>query len=226
MKKNRACSPHKRGGIAVTHKKPRGGTMTTIVPKPAQGRAADILARLDRLPGTRHVWMLITLLSLGGMFELYDLFMTAYVVPGLMKAGLLTSVSVSIFTGPGAVRRRDLLRPVHRHLRVRLCRRQIRPAHHLHLFDAVVLRRDTRDGLSEHRLRRQSVAADRRHRHRRRAGHDRHLSRPSWCRSRCAAAPSRSIRPSSSAVVPIVAFIAYMLVPISPFGFEAGDGSC
>jgi putative MFS transporter len=63
-------------------------------------RAATILARLDRLPGTRHVWMLITLLSLGGMFEFYDLFMTAYVVPGLMKAGLLTNVAVSIFSGP------------------------------------------------------------------------------------------------------------------------------
>ena len=65
-----------------------------------QGRAASILARLDRLPGTRHVWLLITLLSLGGMFELYDLFMTAYVIPGLVKAGLLTNVSVSIFAGP------------------------------------------------------------------------------------------------------------------------------
>ncbi|QPF82780.1 MFS transporter [Bradyrhizobium genosp. L] len=73
--------------------------MTTI-DQPAQGRAADILARLDRLPGTAHVWKLITLLSLGGMFELYDLFMTAYVVPGLMKAGLLKDVAVSIFAGP------------------------------------------------------------------------------------------------------------------------------
>jgi MFS transporter, putative metabolite:H+ symporter len=63
-------------------------------------RAAAILARLDRLPGTRHVWRLITLLSLGGMFEFYDLFMTAYVVPGLMKSGLLANVGVSIFTGP------------------------------------------------------------------------------------------------------------------------------
>src|ERR1700760_4929163 len=66
----------------------------------AKARAATILARLDRLPGTPQVWRLIALLSLGGMFELYDLFMTAYVVPGLMKAGLLTNVSVSIFAGP------------------------------------------------------------------------------------------------------------------------------
>src|SRR5271166_6827226 len=65
-----------------------------------QARAAAILARLDRLPGTRHVWQLITLLSLGGMFELYDLFMTAYIIPGLMKAGLLANVAVSIFAGP------------------------------------------------------------------------------------------------------------------------------
>jgi putative MFS transporter len=72
--------------------------MTTDVS--GQMRAAAILARLDRLPGTRHVWRLIALLSLGGMFELYDLFMTAYIVPGLMKAGLLTNVAVSIFAGP------------------------------------------------------------------------------------------------------------------------------
>lgn len=65
-----------------------------------QARAASILARLDRLPATRTMWWLIALLSLGGMFELYDLFMTAYVIPGLMKAGLLANVSVSIFTGP------------------------------------------------------------------------------------------------------------------------------
>jgi putative MFS transporter len=72
----------------------------TVIDQAGQGRAADILARLDRLPGTRHVWMLIAVISLGGMFEFYDLFMTAYVVPGLMKAGLLAGVSVSIFAGP------------------------------------------------------------------------------------------------------------------------------
>ena len=59
-----------------------------------------ILARLDRLPATRHVWQLVAILSLGGMFEFYDLFQTAYVIPGLVKAGLLTNVSVGIFTGP------------------------------------------------------------------------------------------------------------------------------
>jgi putative MFS transporter len=63
-------------------------------------RSAGILARLDRLPGSRHLWVLVALLSLGGMFEFYDLFMTAYVVPGMVKAGLFADVSVSIFAGP------------------------------------------------------------------------------------------------------------------------------
>ena len=30
--------------------------------------AAVILARLDRLPATRHIWLMVTLMSLGGMF--------------------------------------------------------------------------------------------------------------------------------------------------------------
>ncbi len=62
--------------------------------------AAAILARLDRLPATRHIWLMVTLLSLGGMFEFYDLFMTGYVTPGLVKAGLLTGVSIGMFSGP------------------------------------------------------------------------------------------------------------------------------
>jgi putative MFS transporter len=61
--------------------------------------AAAILARLDRLPETRHIWLMITLLSLGGMFEFYDLFMTGYVVPGLVRAGMLAGVSFGIFSG-------------------------------------------------------------------------------------------------------------------------------
>src|ERR1700684_336957 len=64
--------------------------------------AGAILARLDRLPATRHIWTMVALLSLGGMFEFYDLFFTGYVVPGLVRAGLLTNVSLGIFTGPAA----------------------------------------------------------------------------------------------------------------------------
>ncbi|HVY15417.1 MAG TPA: MFS transporter [Rhodopila sp.] len=69
---------------------------TTFQPTQAGG----ILARLDRLPATRHVWTMVALLSLGGVFEFYELFQTAYVIPGLVKAGLLAGVGVGIWTGP------------------------------------------------------------------------------------------------------------------------------
>jgi len=73
--------------------------MSTAAPAPSAGA---ILARLDRLPATRHIWIMVVLLSLGGMFEFYDLFFTGYVVPGLVRAGLLANVSLAIFTGPAA----------------------------------------------------------------------------------------------------------------------------
>src|SRR5579859_3383097 len=59
--------------------------------------AAELAARLDRLPMTRHIWYLVTLISLGGCFELYDLFLTAYIAPGLLKAGYFTAQSLGIF---------------------------------------------------------------------------------------------------------------------------------
>src|SRR6266851_4763479 len=59
--------------------------------------AAEISARLDRLPATRHIWKLVLLLSLGGCFEVYDLFFTAYIGPGLVRSGLFSSSSASFF---------------------------------------------------------------------------------------------------------------------------------
>ncbi|MGA0604291.1 MFS transporter [Caulobacter sp. KR2-114] len=50
--------------------------------------AATIAARLDRLPSSWAVWRLVLLISLGGCFEFYDLMMTAYIAPGLVKAGV------------------------------------------------------------------------------------------------------------------------------------------
>jgi putative MFS transporter len=59
--------------------------------------AAELAARLDRLPNSRHVWKLVILISLGACFEFYDLFLTAYVVPGMAKQGLFTPQSLGIF---------------------------------------------------------------------------------------------------------------------------------
>ena len=139
-------------------------------------RAAAILARLDRLPGTRHVWMLITLLSLGGMFEFYDLFMTGYVVPGLVKAGLLAGVSVSIFAGPAlfvAATFTGLFIGtfVFGYAADKYGRRTIFTYSMLWYCAATLVMAFQTTGLG-----RQPVAADRRHRHRRRTGDDRHLS--------------------------------------------------
>ena len=59
--------------------------------------AAEISARLDRLPATRYIWKLVLMLSLGGCFEVYDLFFTAYIGPGLVRSGLFSSASASFF---------------------------------------------------------------------------------------------------------------------------------
>jgi putative MFS transporter len=54
----------------------------------------DIAARLDRLPPSWHIWRMIVLISLGGVFEFYDLFFTGYVAPGMIKSGLFTPASL------------------------------------------------------------------------------------------------------------------------------------
>ncbi|HEY4250441.1 MAG TPA: MFS transporter, partial [Roseomonas sp.] len=63
--------------------------------------ASEIGARLDRLPATRHVWFLILCLSLGGFFEFYDLFFTGYVAPGLIRDGILTPTTPGLFGTAG-----------------------------------------------------------------------------------------------------------------------------
>jgi putative MFS transporter len=56
-----------------------------------------IAARLDRLPPSRHTRRLVTLVSLGGWFEFYDLFFTAYIAIGLFKGGLFTPTTKGLF---------------------------------------------------------------------------------------------------------------------------------
>jgi putative MFS transporter len=59
--------------------------------------AITVAARLDRLPPSRHTRWLVTLISLGGWFEFYDLFFTAYIALGLFKAGLFTPTTQGLF---------------------------------------------------------------------------------------------------------------------------------
>ncbi|MBU6498281.1 MAG: MFS transporter [Rhodospirillales bacterium] len=60
-----------------------------------------IVARLDRLPATRSIRQIVVLLSLGMFFELYELFFTGYVAPGLVKGGILTTSTPGLFGTTG-----------------------------------------------------------------------------------------------------------------------------
>jgi putative MFS transporter len=59
--------------------------------------SATIAARLDRLPVSRTIFKMVTLISLGGFFEFYDIFLTAYIAPGLYKSGIFSPASSSVF---------------------------------------------------------------------------------------------------------------------------------
>lgn len=59
--------------------------------------ASAIGARMDRLPSTRYLWLMVTLISLGGFFEVYDLVFTGYIAPGMAKSGLFATTTASFF---------------------------------------------------------------------------------------------------------------------------------
>jgi putative MFS transporter len=70
----------------------------------ARGSADEISRRLESLPASSYLWRLVILLSLGGWFEVYDLFFTGYIAPGLNRSGLLTTTTQAFFgfSGIGA----------------------------------------------------------------------------------------------------------------------------
>jgi putative MFS transporter len=59
--------------------------------------AVSVAARMDRLPSSRTIWRLVLLLSIGGFFEYYELFSSAYLAPGLVHAGILTPSTQNFF---------------------------------------------------------------------------------------------------------------------------------
>lgn len=70
---------------------------TRATPDLPTSDASAINARLDRLPPSRHVWKLVSLLSLGGFFEIYDLGLTAILPPGLIQAGVFHDDARGLF---------------------------------------------------------------------------------------------------------------------------------
>jgi MFS transporter, putative metabolite:H+ symporter len=59
--------------------------------------AAEITTRIDRLPARWAIWRLVILLSLGAAFEMYDLFQTAYLSPGLISSGIFQAGGKGLF---------------------------------------------------------------------------------------------------------------------------------
>ncbi|WP_025732782.1 MFS transporter [Carnimonas nigrificans] len=57
----------------------------------------SIGARIDRLPAVATLWKLTALIAIGGFFELFDLFQTAYISPGLLEAGIFSRGSEGLF---------------------------------------------------------------------------------------------------------------------------------
>jgi putative MFS transporter len=70
----------------------------------ASAGPTEISTRLESLPASSYLWRLVILLSLGGCFEIYDLFLTGYIAPGLARAKLLTATTDAFFgfSGIGA----------------------------------------------------------------------------------------------------------------------------
>ena len=67
----------------------------------AHAESGLISARLDRLPATRTIWTYVLLLSLGGFFEYYDLFFTGYIAPGLVRSHILSATTRGVFGTTG-----------------------------------------------------------------------------------------------------------------------------
>ena len=49
----------------------------------------------------KGVWPRVALISLGGFFEFYDLFFTGYIAPGLVRSGILTPTTPGLFGSTG-----------------------------------------------------------------------------------------------------------------------------
>ena len=80
------------------------GIDSRLVLAATSGGPDEIARRLESLPASAYLWRLVILLSLGGCFEIYDLFFTGYIAPGLTRSGLLTTTTQAFFgfSGIGA----------------------------------------------------------------------------------------------------------------------------
>jgi hypothetical protein len=111
--------------------------------------AAALSARMDRLPVTRYLWVLVFLISLGGFFEVYDLIFTGYIAPGMAKSGLLKTTTTAFFGLQGYCR--DVRGAVRRNIWLRLVAGSLRTPPGFHFLPALVFGGFGHYGFSAHR---------------------------------------------------------------------------
>ena len=63
----------------------------------APDKNVSLASRIDALPSSAGLWRFISLLALGGFFELYDLFETGYISSGLLAANIFHTGSAGVF---------------------------------------------------------------------------------------------------------------------------------
>lgn len=75
------------------------GAVDVIAPMPVTSES--IAARLDRLPPCKTLWRIAFLLALGGFFETYEMFSTSFVIPGIVRSGVLVTTTEGFFAMNG-----------------------------------------------------------------------------------------------------------------------------
>src|SRR3954463_13390906 len=105
--KHRTCSRYRqlnRSSMCEGVMMSAVGIETRLNPAVSRDGADEVSERLEKAPGSAYLWRLVILLSLGGCFEIYDLFLTGYIAPGLNRSGLLTTTTQAFFgfSGIGA----------------------------------------------------------------------------------------------------------------------------
>ncbi len=72
--------------------------MPDIAPPPDHNLSPPSIAeRIDALPANRSLWLFISLIALGGFFELFDLFETGYISSGLVANQIFHVGSAGLF---------------------------------------------------------------------------------------------------------------------------------
>ena len=183
------------------HDDPRPNSQDGAGGERMASKAAEIAARLDRLPATRDIWRLVpAALARRHVRVLRPVLHRPTSRRAWCAAAARTSTTMGFFGMTGSRASSPPLFPGLFIGTIVFClrRRPLRPPHDLHLLAALVLRLHRHHGVPDHRARRRSSGASSPASASASSWSRSTPTSPSWCRSSCAAAPLHSTRPSSS----------------------------